>query len=412
MGDELGVPVEPVRVLLADDDGNVREALSELIEAEPTLRLVAVAQDATEATMLARQHRPDVAVLDVRMPGGGDHAARDIRTCSPRTRVIALSAYDDQRAVVGMVASGATSYLVKGASGNEIISAIQRAAAGESVLSEAAASRVVGELGHQIRLRDRDLVDREDKLARIDQALGPGAMEMVYQPVVDLGRRHRCGIEALARFRLEPARTPDVWFAEAWEVGLGVELELAAVAAALPVLDQLPTQEFLAVNLSPQTVVSPGFERALGRAPRHRLVLELTEHARVGDYDALRAALHEPRRAGLRVASDDTGAGYASLQHILRLAPEIIKLDISLTRGVDSDRRRRALVAALVAFANEVGATTIAEGIETETELATLRAFGAMWGQGYLLHRPVPLSALELPRPTDHPASPRRQGAP
>jgi EAL domain-containing protein (putative c-di-GMP-specific phosphodiesterase class I) len=95
----------------------------------------------------------------------------------------------------------------------------------------------------------------------------------------------------------------------------------------------------------------------------------------------------------MRLAIDDTGAGFASLRHILNLEPDIIKLDISLTRGVDVDRARRALAAALIAFAANTGASIVAEGVETASELSVLRDLGVGFGQGYLLGRPGPLPA-------------------
>ena len=123
--------------------------------------------------------------------------------------------------------------------------------------------------------------------------------------------------------------------------------------------------------------------------PLERIVVEMTEHAPVGDYDGLNTALQPLRDAGARVAVDDAGAGFASLRHILLLAPDIIKLDISLTRGIDSDRSRRALSYALVAFARETQTTIVAEGIETEAELRALRDIGVTHGQGFLLARPM-----------------------
>lgn len=377
-----------VRVLVADDDDTVRSALADLVASESGLFLVGAAADAEQAVILAREHQPDVAVLDVRMPGGGERASREIRACSPGTRVVALSAHGDRRAVVGMVRSGATSYLVKGASAPQIIAAIRSAAAGDSSLSGDAATEIVSELGTQLDRRERELVDRETKLERTEQALTPGAIDIVYQPIFDLADGRRRGVEALARFGPEPVRTPDVWFDEAWEVGLGVELEVAAIRAALPALERLADDEFLAVNVSPDALLSPRLDEVLPPGSHAQVVLELTEHAKVRDYEALARRLEQPRRAGLRVASDDTGAGYSSLRHILQLAPEVIKLDMSLVRDVDVDGRRRALVAALIAFADQTDATTVAEGIETERELEALCSFGATWGQGYLLARP------------------------
>ena len=377
-----------IRVLVADDAAEIRDALGELLDGQPQIQLVGLAADASEAAALAHELRPDVALVDVRMPGDGHRAAREIIGVSPGTRVVAMSAYDDRAAVVGMISAGACSYVTKGSAASEVIEAVERAAGGGSMLSATASQQVIGELSEQLQTRERELLDRERKLARIRQALEPGALSMVYQPIFDLARRERVGVEALARFAVEPHRTPDVWFGEAWEVGLGVDLEIAAVRAAIESLDVLPAGEFLAVNLAPETVCSPRFAEAVPAGAHPRLVLEVTEHARVYDYERLASHLEEHRRAGLRLAVDDAGAGYASLQHILSLAPDIIKLDMLLTRNVHADPRRRALVAALVPFADEIGATVIAEGIETETELDTLCSFGAGWGQGYLLGRP------------------------
>lgn len=191
------------------------------------------------------------------------------------------------------------------------------------------------------------------------------------------------GFEALARFAVEPRRTPDVWFAEAAAVGLLIDLELMAVGAALAQFDRLPAGVHLSVNLSPESVMSPRLAATLAGYPLERIVIEVTEHAPVEDYEILNAALGNLRAQGCRLAIDDAGAGFASLRHILRLAPDVIKLDISLTRGLDHDRARRALATALISFANEIGATIVAEGIETVAEVDALRALGVAFGQGY-----------------------------
>jgi EAL domain-containing protein (putative c-di-GMP-specific phosphodiesterase class I) len=117
-------------------------------------------------------------------------------------------------------------------------------------------------------------------------------------------------------------------------------------------------------------------------------------HTRVGDYEALDRALARARAEGIRIAADDTGAGYAGLQHLLRLRPNVVKLDIGLTRDVDHDPARRALASALVTFAGEIGAVLVAEGVETVGELRSLRSLGIPAVQGYLLGRPGPMSAL------------------
>ena len=126
-----------------------------------------------------------------------------------------------------------------------------------------------------------------------------------------------------------------------------------------------------------------------------RIVVELTEYLKIDDYPQLRTALMSIRERGVRLALDDAGSGYAGLSLILKVAPDIIKLDMELIRGIDFDPVRRSLVAAVVSVSRELGATVIAEGIETKDELDTLRELGVGCGQGYFLGRPGPLEMLD-----------------
>ena len=150
----------------------------------------------------------------------------------------------------------------------------------------------------------------------------------------------------------------------------------------------------LSVNVSAAAVCDRRMAGILEGVPGHRIVLEITEHVRVADYERLHRALDRLRVNGFRVAVDDAGAGFAGLQHILRLRPDIIKLDLSLTQGIDVDPIRRALGLSLVGFARDIGAALIAEGIETAAELDVLRGLGVRWGQGYYLARPGPIGQI------------------
>ncbi|MFN2465163.1 MAG: EAL domain-containing protein [Candidatus Dormibacteria bacterium] len=229
------------------------------------------------------------------------------------------------------------------------------------------------------------------QISRIQQVLNAGLLTMVFQPIVDLQEGVVRGVESLARLTAEPRRTPDLWFIEAKNVGLGVELELMAIKDAMSQLDLLPPQCYMSINASPDTASSPALAEALAGKPLGRLVLEVTEHDAVTDYQLLLQSLQELRAGGLRLAVDDMGSGYANLRHILQLAPDIIKLDVELTRGIDSDTPRRALAASLAQFAREIGAKIVAEGIETETEFNCLKDLGVQLGQGYYMARPGPL---------------------
>ena len=231
----------------------------------------------------------------------------------------------------------------------------------------------------------------EEKRARIHTAIDQHEMSMVYQPIWQLEDRRIVGFECLARFAGVPVRTPDKWFADAAETGLGPLLEIAAIRKAVEALATLPRAAYLSVNVSPETTLSDDFAAVMHDQPADRIVLEITEHAQVADYDALLAALAPHRRRGMRLAVDDTGAGYASLQHIVRLQPDLIKLDMNLTRDIDGDPARRALTAALAMFARDTGSGVIAECVETSTQLETLRAIGVHMAQGYFLGRPAPL---------------------
>jgi len=249
-----------------------------------------------------------------------------------------------------------------------------------------AAGQIERELG--------DDKERREQAARIEGLLALNRLAMVYQPIHRLADGRPVGVEALARFPDQQTRTPDRWFAEAANVGLGVELEMLAVRQAIRGLPFIPAELYVAVNVSPAAALSPELEAIVAAAPAGRLVVEVTEHSKVADYDALSAALARLRQRA-RIAIDDVGAGYSGLRRILDLRPDILKLDMSLTRDVDSDPARAALARALVTFAQGISCRIVAEGIETEAEMKTLRSLGVGYGQGWHFSRPMPSVAVQ-----------------
>jgi EAL domain-containing protein (putative c-di-GMP-specific phosphodiesterase class I) len=227
--------------------------------------------------------------------------------------------------------------------------------------------------------------------ARLERIISEREFRIAMQPVVDLESEGIVGFEALARF--DDGMPPLPRFAEATSVGLGADLELAAIREAVATASNLPAGAFLAVNVAPRTVVDRAVELGEIVAPAGRtVVLELTEHVPIHDYARLRAAIAEVGHP-VDVAVDDAGAGYASLRHILELQPAFAKLDISLVRGIDGDELRQALAAGLNYFALRTGCRLIAEGVETPEESAMLFSLGIELAQGFLFGWPEFVSA-------------------
>ncbi|PNG12002.1 sensor domain-containing phosphodiesterase [Stutzerimonas stutzeri] len=232
-----------------------------------------------------------------------------------------------------------------------------------------------------------------EKLERIRTVMEKRDFRIVYQPIFHLANDTIVGYEALARFRPEPYRAPDRWFDEAGEVGLRTELERMLLEAALTGLPLIPDNVYLSLNVCPDALVDGSVVELLASQPLHRLMLEVTEHRSIVDYSLIAEILEPLRRAGLRLAVDDAGAGYASFRHILKLKPDVIKLDRSLINNVDHDSDCCAMAAALIRFAEQTGSKVVAEGVETDGELAVLRGLQVTNAQGFLLGMPQPLAA-------------------
>jgi EAL domain-containing protein (putative c-di-GMP-specific phosphodiesterase class I) len=238
----------------------------------------------------------------------------------------------------------------------------------------------------------QDLRDRTDRVLHV---LDAGRLTTVYQPILNLATNEVVGVEALSRFAGED-RPTEQWFADASTVGLGLELETRAITEAIGALEVLPEGLYLSVNVSPSVASMQELRTHLRGVPVERLVMEITEHYEVQDYEALNRTLAPLRRRGMKLAVDDAGAGFASLRHILRIRPDIIKLDMSLVRHIDRDAALRALSYSIASFGAAVDAKVVAEGIESEGELRALRFLGVDYGQGYLLQPPMPLAEMAL----------------
>jgi EAL domain-containing protein (putative c-di-GMP-specific phosphodiesterase class I) len=224
-----------------------------------------------------------------------------------------------------------------------------------------------------------------DARSLIETIIADRAFMPVFQAIATLPDREVVAYEALTRFT--DGVRPDRHFANAIAVGLGVELELVTLETAVRAAERIPYDLALSLNVSPAAIEAGSRLSRILRLSHHPLILELTEHVAVADYGRLRTAL-KVLRVPFRIAVDDAGAGYASMTHVVELGPSLVKLDISLVRGIDGDPVRQALIAGMLFFSEKTNCRLLAEGIETEAEMATLAAIGVPLGQGYLLGRP------------------------
>src|SRR4051794_12762716 len=229
--------------------------------------------------------------------------------------------------------------------------------------------------------------------AAIERVLAePARVQPAFQPIVDLERGVAIGYEMLARFDSEIEAPPPTWLAEAERLGLGSRLEAALVEAGLSALDWVPDGCFLAINVSPRALGSPELAAVLAsRESLEGVVIEVTEQVVVEDYIDFEFVLRSLRAAGAAIAVDDAGAGYASLQHIVNLRPQFVKLDRWLVADLDNDEAKLAVIEALGTFASRIDAWMVAEGIERPEEVAALQRLRVPLGQGFWLGRPAPV---------------------
>jgi diguanylate cyclase (GGDEF)-like protein/PAS domain S-box-containing protein len=229
----------------------------------------------------------------------------------------------------------------------------------------------------------------EEQRAEIEHVLeDPGArIAQAFQPIVDLRTGLVTGYEALSRFT-DSRRPPNAWFAQAHRCGLGIELEMAAARAQLECAGR-PTGTRLSINLSPTAMLSAEADELLAGDLSH-LIVEVTEDELVAEGGALEERLAELRRLGAQLAVDDIGAGYAGLKQVMRLRPDVLKLDRSLVADVASDPAKGAMVDAMVRYARRIGSEVCAEGVETLEDLQALADLDVTYGQGYVLARPAP----------------------
>lgn len=385
-GDGAEIPVELVRSLLSLLRSRLGLETAWLSSFRDGMQTFEVLDGDSDAIGLSAGDRASlfdsycVRVIDGRLPGiVPDTSANQITDALPLTREFGLGAYvgvpvlNRDGGTVGMVC------------------AVSREAKPYLADLDLRVVKQVAELiGTLIESPDAGRDTTAAQRAAIRRVVYQRDFEVVFQSVHDVPSGKVVGVEALARFPREPFR-PDGFLAQAALLGLGIELETAIVARVISMVPQLPEDIYVAVNISPTAALVAPWAQILADVDPTRIVLELTEHDAVLDYGALDDALEPCRARGVRVAVDDVGAGFSSFSHVLELSPEFVKIDQSITRHIDVDDARRRLAHAIAELAGQMGATVIAEGVETQSELDAINAAGIGCAQGYYLSRPRPL---------------------
>jgi EAL domain-containing protein (putative c-di-GMP-specific phosphodiesterase class I)/ActR/RegA family two-component response regulator len=371
-------------VLIVDDNAFDVAVLQQLLMRQG-LERVYTETDSRKVHRLLVKYRPDLVLLALRMPHvDGFAVLAQIRkyAAGGYLPVMVLTGDTTTASRNRALVEGAQDFLIKPVDPTEVTLRIANLLQTRELYAT---------LRYLTAVQTQPGGERAEILARIQGVLQDETLTHVFQPIQDLNTGATVGHEALSRFPDPTLGGPDRWFADAFNVGLGVDLEWLAATSAMTYLDTAPPEMFLTVNMSPATVMHLVENELCPPALWPRIVIELTEQVPVEDYPALQRALAPLRAQGARLSADDLGSGYAGFRHLLRLQPDILKLDISLIAGINRSHEQQALTRALLTFAYEIGAQVIAEGIEEPAELKTLQDLGVPLGQGYLIGRPAPI---------------------
>jgi DNA-binding NarL/FixJ family response regulator len=381
---------DPISVAVADDEETVVDVLRALIGSDPSLRFVGAAHNAEDAIELTARERPDVVLLDVRMPGGGGlRATREItKRCAP-TKVVALSAHEDSDTVIGMISAGASAYVPKGDPTDKILRTIHRTMDAEYVADDPPP---------QLTVISPILPRRTQQSSAVAKAILDGVITAEFEPIADLATGRVVGLDAHPRVATLPHRSYDSWLADAEAVDLLLDFEMSAFRASLSALPVIPDDLFLEFEVTQSTVTEGRFRRAIRGSVAPRIVLGLSPLAPAAPAE-LEAAdpggvLATLRGRGVRISSRNAGPGFASLRHLSLISPELARLDPTLVRSLGQSFSSHSVVAAVAACATDVGARLIAPGVESPEQLHELRNLGVELVQGPIVGDSIPISEL------------------
>ena len=374
-------PMSPARILVADDDDALRRLMQRLLREAG--HDVLLASDGVEALKVFGDGHIDLIVSDISMPRmDGVTLLRRVRELNEDIPFILLAGAPSANTAIDALRFHATEYLPKPVEPGQLLESVTHAL-GLNLLAQI--RRFALSVYEELYFQHGEISRRE-----LDFGRAVAAVYMVYQPIISWSRREPFGYEALVRSSETSLPGPGALFDAAEELGrlhdLGRQIRSKAAEPLGP--DQAARSLF--VNLHPEdlldnTLFDP--ESPLAKiAPQ--IVLEITERATLESVGQARERIARLRQLGFRIAIDDIGAGYSGLNSFAMIQPDVVKLDITLVRGVDQDPVKRKLVRVLQDLCQDLGILVVAEGVETTSERDTLVGLGCDLLQGYLFARP------------------------
>ncbi|HXT95178.1 MAG TPA: EAL domain-containing protein [Polyangia bacterium] len=376
-GRELSAP----EILVVDDEPVTARGYARALAAGGYK--VAVAHDGREAAALAKGRQFDAIVSDIAMPDmDGLALLRVIRETDLDVPMIFMTGSPALESAMAAIEYGAFRYLVKPVASDALIDAVARAVMVHKL------ARIRREAVAVHELEGRPIGDRAGLEARFTSAVDK--LWVAAQPIVSWSGRSIFAYETLLRTDEPTLRSPLDFFDAAERLGRAGELGRIIRQHVARILRETPPPAHLFVNLHPADLEDDELYADDGALTPYakQVVLEITERAALDQIHELGSRVTRLRALGYRIAIDDLGAGYAGLTSFAQLEPEVVKVDMSLVRGIDSSAVKQKLVRSIIALCTELGIQLVAEGIETAAERDALIALGGDLCQGYLFARP------------------------
>jgi EAL domain-containing protein (putative c-di-GMP-specific phosphodiesterase class I) len=369
------------RVLLVDDECSIARAYARTLGAAGFS--VETANDGKAAAAAAQAGKFDVIVSDIAMPGmNGIDLLRSVREHDLDVPFVLMTGGPGLDSAVRAMEYGALRYLIKPVEPAELEKVVTRAVQLHQM------AKIRREALDTYRQEGKNLGDRAGLEARFGRAME--TLWIAFQPIVSWSRRSTFAYEALVRNEEPTLHSPPDLFEAAERLGRLQDLGRTVRDRVARTLDEQPTSALLFVNLHAMELADDSLLEPGAPLSRHaeRVVLEVTERAPLEQIRDVTARVGQLRALGYRIAVDDLGAGYAGLTSFAHLEPEVVKVDMSLIRGIDQSRMKQKLLGSIVSLCRDLGIEIIAEGIETEAERDALVRVGGDLCQGYLFARP------------------------